>query len=246
MNAHALEVKGVAKAYGPVRALDGVDLSVDAGEFVALLGPNGAGKSTLFQLLTGLYVADGGEIHVAGCDIRHRIVPALASLGIVFQQMTLDLDLTVAANLRFHARLHGMGAAHGATRMAAEVERLGIAQQINDKVRQLSGGTRRRVELARALLHEPKILLMDEPTVGLDPASRRDLLAYVLGLCRDRGLGVLWATHLVEEVEAASKVVILHKGKVLKTGTPAGLLADTGQTSLAAAFLLLTAGGGKP
>jgi ABC-2 type transport system ATP-binding protein len=241
----ALIVDGVVKSYGPIKALDGASLSVTPGEFVALLGPNGAGKTTLFQLLTGLFVADGGTIRIDGHDIRRSAVPALAGLGIVFQQPTLDLDLSVSANLRFHARLHGMGGARTATRIAAELARLGLAERANDKVRQLSGGTKRRVELARALLHEPHILLMDEPTVGLDPASRRDLLAYVRELCRDRRLGVLWATHLVEEVEQADKVVVLHRGKVLKTGTPAILTQESGKATLAEAFLSLTAGGPK-
>jgi ABC-2 type transport system ATP-binding protein len=239
--AGALAVEAVVKSYGTTKALDGVSLRVDPGAFVALLGPNGAGKTTLFQLLTGLFVADGGNIHINGQDIRRNAVPALAGLGIVFQQPTLDLDLTVAANLRFHARLHGMGRARTSLRIAAELTRLGLTERANDKVRQLSGGTRRRVELARALLHEPAVLLMDEATVGLDPASRRDLLSYVRSLCRDRGMGVLWATHLVEEAEPADQVVVLHRGRVLYAGVPAELIALSGQPTLAEAFLSLTA-----
>ncbi len=241
-----LRVRGAQKSYGRVKALDGVDLAVGEGEFVALLGPNGAGKTTLFQLLSGLFVADAGTIEVLGHDIGRDPVPALAGIGIVFQQSTLDLELSVRGNLRFHARLHGMSRARAATRIAEEAGRIGLTERLDDRVRTLSGGTRRRVELARALLHEPRVLLMDEPTVGLDPASRRDLLAYVRDLCRERGLGVLWATHLVEEAEAASRVVVLHHGHVLREGRPADLLDEGHVGTLAEAFLELTTSAAGP
>ena len=156
---------------------------------MALLGPNGAGKSTLFQILSGLFVPDGGAVRIDGRDIRRDAVPALARLGIVFQQPTLDLDLTVRGNLRFHARLHGLSRRTTAERMTTELDRLDLADRINDAARTLSGGNRRRLELARALLHRPGILLMDEPTVGLDPASRRDLGLHVRGLCAEQGAG---------------------------------------------------------
>ncbi|HEX5487961.1 MAG TPA: ABC transporter ATP-binding protein [Rhodanobacteraceae bacterium] len=235
----ALAVDGVSKSYGPVKALDGLSLSVARGEFVALLGPNGAGKSTLFQLLTGLFVPDAGNIEVAGFDMRRQARKALARLGVVFQQPTLDLDLGVVANLRFHARLHGMGRATRA-RIDAELHRIGLTARAKDRARTLSGGNRRRVELARALLHEPVVLLMDEPTVGLDPASRAHLVEYVHSLCAHRGVGVLWATHLVDEAESADRVIILHKGHWVASGTPAALRAQTGCQSLRDAFLELT------
>ncbi|MDN5862060.1 MAG: ABC transporter ATP-binding protein, partial [Salinisphaera sp.] len=174
----ALAVEDVSKSYGNLKALDGVSLAVAPGEFVALLGPNGAGKSTLFQLLTGLFVPDAGRIRVAGFDMRDNGRAALAALGVVFQQPTLDLDLTVRANLMFHARMHGMGRP-AAKRAAEELERVGLRERARDAARTLSGGNRRKVELARALMHEPPILLMDEPTVGLDPASRRMLVDYL-------------------------------------------------------------------
>ena len=242
----ALKVEAVAKSYGKTKALDGVSLDVAAGEFVALLGPNGAGKTTLFQLLTGLFVADAGHILIEGYDIGRNAVPALAALGIVFQQPTLDLDLSVVANLRFHGRLHGLSGAVMNERIEQELGRLNLTERAGDKARALSGGNRRRVELARALLHQPRILLMDEPTVGLDPASRRDLLRYVQQLRDERQLGILWATHLVEEVEEADRVVVLHKGKVLRTGTPAFLREETGAASLADAFLTITGSGPSP
>jgi ABC-2 type transport system ATP-binding protein len=234
-----LVVKDLVKRFGAVTALDHVSLQVAPGEFVALLGQNGAGKTTLFQLLSGLFVADSGTIHIYGYDIGRDPVPALAGLGIVFQQPTLDLDISVRANLRFHGGLHGLPARVQDDRLARVVARLGLTDMANRKVRELSGGNRRRVELARALMHEPRILLMDEPTVGLDPASRRDLLRHVMEL-RAQGVGVLWATHLVDEAEDADRIVILHRGKVLREGVAATLTTETGAGNLAAAFMALT------
>ena len=234
-----LQVRGVRKAYGARPALKGGDLEVRAGEFVALLGPNGAGKSTLFQLLTGLFDADAGELRVCGEDMRRTPVRALGRIGVVFQQMTLDLDLSVEANLVFHARLHGIGGAESRLRIADVLARVGLAERRADRVRELSGGNRRKVELARALLHRPAVLLMDEATVGLDPASRRHLLDEVLAL-RAAGVGVLWATHLVDEAEVADRVLVLHRGELLAADAPAALTAAAHCASLSEAFLKLT------
>ena len=242
-NMPALEVQGLSKSYGPLKALDEVSLAVAEGEFVGLLGPNGAGKTTLFQILSGLFVADGGSVHVLGHDIRHSATAALAGIGVVFQQPTLDLDLSVLANLRFSARLHGMPAERRRERIEAELQRLELTERAGAPARHLSGGNRRRVELARALVHEPSVLLMDEATVGLDPASRRQLLDYVLELRRERRVGVLWATHLVDEVERADRVVILHRGRVLDAGTPAEIVARAGATGIGEAFLAMTGKG---
>ena len=236
----ALEVQGLSKSYGPLKALDEVSLVVGGGEFVGLLGPNGAGKTTLFQILSGLFVADAGSVDVLGHDIRYSATAALAGIGVVFQQPTLDLDLSVRANLHFSARLHGMPSARRRERIATELERLGLAEREDAPARALSGGNRRRVELARALVHEPSVLLMDEATVGLDPASRRQLLDYVLELRRERAVGVLWATHLVDEVERADRVVILHRGRVLDAGPPAEVVARAGAPDIGEAFLAMT------
>ncbi len=236
----ALDVREVVKNYGPRKALDGVSLAVQPGEFVALLGPNGAGKSTLFQLLSGLFSADAGEIAVAGHDMSRSPIPALSQLGVVFQQATLDLDLTVRANLRFHARLHGMASSTSGARIDEELQRLGLAERAADGCRTLSGGNRRKVELARALLHSPRVLLMDEATVGLDPESRHSLLAYVRELCRKRDMGVLWATHLVDEAADADRVCVLHQGHLLAAGTPESIKRQQGCESLLEAFLGLT------
>lgn len=240
----SLQVDDVRKSYGPREALKGVSLAVAPGEFVALLGPNGAGKSTLFQLLTGLFNADGGVVRVCGHDMRREPVRALGRIGVVFQQMTLDLDLSVEANLVFHARLHGIGGREARLRIADALQRLGLAERARDRVRELSGGNRRKVELARALVHRPSVLLMDEATVGLDPASRRQLLEEVLAL-REQGVGILWASHLVDEAEVADRVIVLHKGKILAEGTPQTLVAASATATLAEAFLQMT-GGGEP
>src|SRR5438270_13794174 len=241
----ALLLDKVVKSYGPIRAVDGVSLVARAGEFIALLGPNGAGKSTLFQLLSGLFVADSGRIEVMGHDMSRDAVPALARLGIVFQQPTLDLELSVTSNLLFHAGLHGIPRAVVKPRIAAELKRLGLADRAHDKTAQLSGGNRRRVELARALLHDPRVLLMDEPTVGLDPASRSDLLKLLLTMRTERAVAVLWATHLCDEVGDADRVVVLHRGKVLTDTTPAALKAAAGAATIEEAFLAMTGSGAQ-
>lgn len=238
--APALVLDNVVKSYGAIRALDGVSLTAAAGEFIALLGPNGAGKTTLFQLLSGLFVPDSGRIEIMGHDIRSDPVPALATLGIVFQQPTLDLELSVTGNLLFHAGLHGIPRSVAKERIAKELARLGLAERAHDKAAQLSGGNRRRVELARALLHEPRVLLMDEPTVGLDPASRSDLLALMLKSRAERSVAVLWATHLCDEVPGADRVVVLHHGKILADTTPVQLMARAGKSTIEQAFLAMT------
>ena len=237
----ALLLDGVVKSYGAIRAVDGVSLAAQPGEFIALLGPNGAGKTTLFQLLAGLFVPDAGRIEIMGRDMLRNPVPALARLGIVFQQPTLDLELTVTGNLLFHAGLHGLARDVARPRIERELARLGLADRAHDKVAQLSGGNRRRVELARALLHEPRVLLMDEATVGLDPASRSELIKLILAMRRERAVAVLWATHLCDEVPDADRVVVLHRGKILSDSTPAELTAKAGTATIEQAFLAMTA-----
>jgi ABC-2 type transport system ATP-binding protein len=239
--APALLLDGVVKTYGAVRAVDGVSFGAQPGEFLALLGPNGAGKTTLFQLLAGLFVPDAGRIEIMGQDMLHNPVPALAKLGIVFQQPTLDLELTVTGNLLFHAGLHGIPRDVAKPRIEKELGRLGLSERAHDKAGQLSGGNRRRIELARALLHEPSVLLMDEATVGLDPASRSDLIKLILAMCKERSVAVLWATHLCDEVPDADRVVVLHRGKILADTTPADLMAKAETSTIEQAFLKMTA-----
>jgi ABC-2 type transport system ATP-binding protein len=201
-----------------------------------LLGLNGAGKTTLFSLATRLYVQRDGIIRIFGMDIRERASECLQRIGVVFQQPTLDLDLSVEHNLFYHAALHGLSHRETAQRIAAEIERVGLADQRRDKVRRLSGGQRRRVEIARCLLHRPRLLLLDEPTVGLDIASRQFMLDHMRRLCREEGIAALWATHLIDEVGEGAKVVVLHKGEVRAVGAAAQLLGQTRTPSMRAAF----------
>ena len=232
----ALAIEGLSHGFGARQVLSGVSLSVEQGSFTVLLGPNGAGKTTLISLATGLYSARQGDVRIFGHSIRHDPMPALASLGVVFQMPTLDLDLTVEQNLAYHAALHGLPRREAAARAGVELEHLGMSDRRSDKVRSLSGGMRRRVEIARALLHRPKFLIVDEATAGLDIAGRQWLLKHVRSLCR-HGLSVLWTTHLLDEVELGDRLVVLHRGTVRWAGEAMGLASDT---SLEAAFLQLT------
>jgi ABC-2 type transport system ATP-binding protein len=236
-----LDVRALTKRYGSRTALDNLSLILPAGCLAVLLGPNGAGKSTLFQVLMGLFAADAGEVHVAGLDLRRRTARALAHIGVVFQQTALDLDLSVERNLRFHADLHGLPRAQATERIDSGCAAAGLQDDLSRPVRELSGGSRRKVELVRALLHRPALLLMDEPTVGLDPKSRRDLRASVAADVRSRGTAVLWATHLVQEAEDADRVIVLHKGRVLADGPPAQVTAALDGPNLEEAFIGATA-----
>jgi ABC-2 type transport system ATP-binding protein len=237
----ALSVERVSHAFGTRKVLDEVGFTIGAGEFTILLGPNGAGKTTLFALLTRLYHGGSGRITVLGFDLRRDPSAALARIGVVFQQPTLDLDLTVEQNLYYHAALYGIARRVAAPRIAAELDRVGMSDRRHDRARELSGGQRRRVELARALIHEPSLLLLDEPTVGLDIESRQMLLDHVRLLCAERRLAVLWATHLIDEASAESKVIVLHRGKVRAEGSIGAILGATGRDSLRAAFDFLVA-----
>jgi ABC-2 type transport system ATP-binding protein len=250
MSSTALSVSHVSHSFGARKALDDVSFGIGAGDFTVLLGLNGAGKTTLFALVTGLYHSRSGSIAVYGADLRSQNLKALARIGAVFQQSTLDLDLTVEQNMFYHAALHGIAKSVAAPRITAELERIGLNDRRREKARQLSGGQRRRVELARALIHNPSLLLLDEPTVGLDIESRQFLLDHVRRLCAERGMAVLWATHLIDEADENSKIVVLHKGKVLASGLAPDVVAGAGETTLRGAFDKLVgsapAGKGKP
>jgi ABC-2 type transport system ATP-binding protein len=232
----AFSVEGLGHRFGQRRALKDVSFAILPGEFTVLLGLNGAGKTTLFSLATRLYAQTEGTIRVFGMDIRQRALDCLRLMGIVFQQPTLDLDLSVEQNLFYHCALHGLSHREAAGRIAAEIDRVGLEEQRRDKVRQLSGGQRRRIEIARALLHRPRLLLLDEPTVGLDISSRQFLLDHVRHLCREEGLAALWATHLIDEVGEGARVVVLHRGEVRAVGGVAELVGDTRASTMRAAF----------
>lgn len=214
----SLQVSDLSFSYGPKVALETVSFDVPSGRFAALLGPNGAGKSTLFSLLTRLFVTQSGTISIAGQDLRTAPLAAMADLGVVFQQTTLDLDLTVRQNLRYFAALHGISGRDADQRIEAALDHLGMAERAGEKARALNGGHRRRTEIARALLHKPKVLLLDEPTVGLDATTRAGLTRHIHDLCSETGVTVLWATHLTDEVLDTDQVILLHRGHVLANG----------------------------
>ena len=235
-----LRVANLVKRYGARTALAGIDFSLAERSFVVLLGPNGAGKSTLFQLLTGLFAADAGDIEIDGVALRDAPSRALARIGVVFQQGALDLDLTVRHNLQFHADLHGLPRAVARDRIDHALQAFSLTADAARPARELSGGNRRKVELARAMLHRPALLLMDEPTVGLDPRSRRELLAAIRADVAERGTTVLWATHLVDEARDADRVLVLHQGRLLADGSSATVTATLGGATLEGAFLKAT------
>jgi ABC-2 type transport system ATP-binding protein len=238
----ALSIQDVSHSFGSRKALDGISFDIAPGSFTVLLGPNGAGKTTLFSLVTRLYNNRSGSIRIYGHEVRQEPSRALALIGAVFQQRTLDLDLTVADNLRYHAALHGMSRRDARDRIQIELKRAELFERLNDRVRSLSGGQMRRVEIAGALLHRPRLLLLDEPTVGVDIASRQTIVEHVHRLCKEDGLGVLWATHLDDEVHRDDRLVILHKGRVMAHGDMSAVTESLGVRTVKEAYSKLTGG----
>ncbi len=238
----ALSVDGVSFSFPGRLALDNVSISVPSARFCVLLGVNGAGKTTFFSLATRLYNCRSGAIRIFDDDIRKQPSHALSRIGVVFQQPTLDLDLSINQNLYYFAALQGLGPQDARRRVADELDRNGLAGRAKDKVRHLSGGQRRRVELARALLHRPSFLLLDEPTVGLDVHSRQSILEHVRDLCLKEGVSVLWSTHLIDEVDESDLLFVLHAGRVLFSGSVPDVLEKTGATTVQEAFVALTGG----
>jgi ABC-2 type transport system ATP-binding protein len=237
----ALSIDSVSHSYGLRRALIDVSFAVQPASFTALLGLNGAGKSTLFSLITRLFGIQTGRIGIFGHDIGRAPSEALRLLGVVFQPRTLDLDLSVKQNLLYHAALHGIARREAGLRSQEVLTRIGLADRAGSKVRDLSGGQMRRLEIARALLHRPRLLLLDEATVGLDVKARADILNHVRQLVTEQGIGVLWATHLFDEIIATDDLVVLHQGKVLAHDQVARVIAAAGAQDVNAAFARLTA-----
>lgn len=236
----ALEITRLSHSYGARKALDDVSIKAPPSTFAVLLGLNGAGKSTLFSLITRLFNAQSGEIRIFGHDLQREPGAALSQLGVVFQARTLDLDLTLAQNLRYHAALHGIGSRQARLLSQRLLEQIGLDGRAHDKARDLSGGQMRRVEIVRALLHKPRLLLLDEPTVGLDIEARADILRHVRGLVSAEGLSTLWATHLIDEVAETDTVIVLHRGKVLAQGIAADIVRTAGARDIKDAFSRLT------
>lgn len=232
----ALEIKNVTHKFGEFNALDNVSINISPGDFTVLLGLNGAGKTTLYSLITRLYYNNTGSIKIHNYDVREESSSALKNIGVVFQQPTLDLDLSVEENLHYHSSLHGISTFDAEKIINEEIGRIDLTGKLKDKVRSLSGGQRRRVEIVRSLIHKPKLLLLDEPTVGLDIGSRQIILKHVKSLCRKGELAVLWATHLIDEIDKGEKVVVIDKGKVLESGDVSKIIKKTKQKNIRDAF----------
>lgn len=240
MSEIALDISGLNFSYGKKQVLHDLTIEVEAGQCCILLGPNGAGKSTLFSLITRLYAHKQGRIKLAGFDIQKQALQALARLGVVFQQTTLDLDLTVQQNLRYHAALQGISKKKANLAIEEQLLRLNMLERRFEVVRQLNGGHRRRVEIARALMHKPSILLLDEPTVGLDVPSRQSIVEHVHQLSQEGHFAVLWATHLMDEIYATDKIVVIHQGAVKAQGKVPAVLQQAQADTMNDAFFNLT------
>lgn len=236
----ALELESVSYNYGQRKALDDVSFSIDPARFTVLLGLNGAGKTTLFSLVSHLFSPRTGRIRVFGQDMDYNSGPALRRLGIVFQARTLDLDLSIRQNLLYHASLHGIGSRVARQRIDELLHSIDMTDRLEEKVRGLSGGQIRRVEIIRALLHQPSLLLLDEATVGLDIKSRATILKDIRALVQQQGISVLWATHLIDEVNQADQILILDKGRLVADGGVSTILSETGTDTINQAFSKLT------
>jgi len=227
-SAAAISVRGLSHSYGSRRALDNVSFDVAAGEIFGLLGPNGGGKTTLFRILATLLPVQSGEACLLGLDVAAQPSRIRSSIGVTFQSPSLDRKLTVRENLATQGRLYGLGGEQLRTRIDALLSRLGLVDRTGDRVESLSGGLARRVEIAKGLLHDPRVLLLDEPSTGLDPGARLDLGRYLKLLREEAGVTVLVTTHLMEEAERCDRLAILDSGQIVALGTPAELRSSIG------------------
>jgi ABC-2 type transport system ATP-binding protein len=223
-----IQVQNLTHRYGDRTALSNVSFEVRKGEIFGLLGPNGGGKSTLFRILSTMMVPTAGRALIAGHDVVRDSAAVRRQVGVVFQTQSLDKALTVEENLRAQGHLHGLRGVVLNERMERAMERLGLADRRRDLVETLSGGLRRRVEIAKALLHKPQVLLMDEASTGLDPAARRDLSRHIESLRSGDGVTILLTTHILEEAGRCDRLVLLHQGNMVAEGTPAELRARIG------------------
>jgi ABC-2 type transport system ATP-binding protein len=224
----AIETEGLGRDYGSVRALRALNLLVPAGALVGLLGPNGAGKTTAMLLLATILAPSRGTARIFGADVRRERIAVRRRLGLVFQETSIDGLLTVEENLRFAARLSGLEGPRVRGAVAEAIERAGLAERAAQPARQLSGGWRRLVDVARATLHRPDLLILDEPTVGLDPEHRERIWTILASERRERGTTVLFSTHYLAEAEPADQVVLLAGGEAVAADTPAALRAAVG------------------
>ncbi len=224
----AVEIHGLAHRYGDHAALSDVSFSVAEQEIFGLLGPNGGGKTTLFRLLSTLLPIQTGTVNILGADVATRQSEVRTQIGVVFQSPSLDRMLTVSENLKHQGHLYGLRGAELRQRIELLLERLGIANRARDRIASLSGGLQRRVEIAKGLLHRPRLLLLDEPSTGLDPGARDDLWRYLRDLRDSDGVTAVVTTHLMEEAEHCDRLAILDQGRLVATGPPAELRAHVG------------------
>ncbi len=239
MEDKALEFKNVTFSYGSKKVINNLTFSIKQGSFSVLLGLNGAGKSTMFSLAIRLLNLQNGEILINGYSIKDYS-NALKDIGIVFQEPTLDLDLTVKQNLYYYGSLKGLGFKETIESIKDEIIKLDLENVLNTQVRKLNGGHRRRVEILRALINEPKLLLLDEATVGLDLKSRFDILEYVRTLVNTKNISVLWITHLFDEVNENDDISIIKSGEIIETGVVKEIINKYNQTNLIDTFNSLT------
>ena len=228
MDNPAVEVEGLRYAYGDREALAGVTFTVSRGEIFGFLGPNGGGKTTLFKVLSTLRPPTAGRVRVFGHDLARAPDAVRMRLGVVFQDPSLDLKLTVMENLLHHGHLYGLWGQALQSRAREVLEGLGLGDRARDLVETLSGGLRRRTELAKVLVHRPELLIMDEPSTGLDPGARQEFSAYLRRLRQQDGVTILLTTHLIEEAEQCDRVGFLHEGRVVAIGEPDALKGTVG------------------
>jgi ABC-2 type transport system ATP-binding protein len=223
-----IQVENLTHRYGERTALLNVNFEVAPGEIFGLLGPNGGGKSTLFRILSTMMAPTEGRAVIGGCDVVRDRAAVRRQVGVVFQTQSLDKALTVEENLRAQGHLHGLSGALLRERMEHAMTQLGLEDRRKDLVEKLSGGLRRRVEIDKALLHRPPVLLMDEASTGLDPAARRDLTRHIERLRDQEGVTILLTTHVLEEADRCNRLVLLHRGQVVTEGSPQALRARIG------------------
>ena len=228
MSENRITVEDLTHIYGTRRALDNVSFTVPRGEIFCLLGPNGSGKTTLFKILSTLMPPTSGSVNILGHDLGIDAKAVRKLLGVVFQRPGLDVKLTVTENLRHHGHLYGLKGKNLKLRISELLERFGISDRSDDLVEELSGGLQRRAEIARAMLHSPQVLLLDEPSSGLDVGVRRQLSDYLISLAGSENILVLLTTHLMDEAELCNRVGILDTGKLVALGTPDELKAQIG------------------
>src|SRR3954467_5269677 len=226
--AAAISLDNIVHRYGDRAALDGVSFSVEESQIFGLLGPNGSGKTTLFRILSTLISPSGGDAHICGWTVTANAREVRKHIGVVFQEKSVDVKLTAAENLMHQGHLYGLSGGALKTRIAQMLSRVGLSDRANEKVETFSGGMLRRIEIAKGLMHHPSVLLLDEPTTGLDPGARIDLWQYLRILREEEGITVLVTTHLMEEAERCDRLAILSAGKVVGLDTPAGLKSAIG------------------